>query len=87
MLSELAGNGWTMAESPLERDEQSVVARVEGKPIKAGFLTERVSDSKDELHVKYRTGQYDLEVKVDFAAGRGQIRVEEAEGYDHTSED
>lgn len=86
MLSELAGNGWTMAEPPLERDGESVVARVEGQPIKAGFLTERIKDSKDEFHVKYRTGQYDLEVKVDFASARGQIRVEEADGYDHTEE-
>lgn len=86
MLSELAGNGWTLAEPPLQRDEESVVARVEGEPIKSGFLTERVKDSEDEFHVKYRTGQYDLEVKVDFASGYGQIRVEEAEGYDHTEE-
>lgn len=82
MLAELAGNGWTLAEPPLKRDEESVVARVEGEPIKSGFLTERIEDTEDRLHVKYRTGQYDLEVKVDFASGHGQIRVEEAEGYE-----
>jgi hypothetical protein len=84
MLSELAGDGWTMAEPPLERDGESVVARVDGKPIKAGFLTERIKDTRDKFHVKYRSGQYDLEVKVDFVSGHGQIRVEQADGYNHT---
>lgn len=82
MLSELEGDGWTLAEPPLERDGETVVARVEGQPIKAGFLTERVTDSDDRLHVKYRTGKYDLEVKVDFVSGHGQVRVEEAPGYE-----
>lgn len=83
MLSELSGGGWTIAEPPLRRDGESVVARVQGEPIKAGFLTERIKDSDDMFHVKYRTGQYDLEVKVDFASGHGQVRVEEADGYDN----
>ena len=82
MLSELAGSGWRMAEPPHPVDSESVVARVEGEPIKAGFLTERVEDNEEMLHVKYRTGQYDLEVKVDFLSGNGSIRVEEAEGYE-----
>lgn len=82
MLSELSGTGWTMAEPPLERDSESVVARVNGHPIKAGFLIDRIEESDNEFHVKYRTGKYNLEVKVDFVAARGQIKVEEAEGYD-----
>lgn len=81
MLSELAGQGWTLAEPPRESDEESVVARVKNEPIRSGFLTERVEDTEDSLHVKYRTGRYDLEVKVDFVSGHGQVRVEEAPGY------
>lgn len=81
MLSKLVGRGWTIAEPPLKRDGESVVARVNGNPIKAGFLIERLSDDEDQFHVKYRTGKYNLEVNVDFIAGHGRIRVEEAEGY------
>lgn len=81
MLSELAGRGWLMVEPPLDRDGESVVARYNGQPIKAGFLMERVEDSEQCTHLAYRSGRYDLEVKVDFEIGRGQVRVEEAEGY------
>lgn len=82
MLSELSDSGWRAAEPPSMRDEDSVVARVEGEPIKAGFLTEKLRDDDEMLHVKYRTGQYDLELKLDLVSGHGQIRVEEAEGYE-----
>lgn len=82
MLAELSGEGWTRAEPPLRRDGENVVARIDGKKIKAGFLTERIEDSEDMFHVKYRTGKYDLEVKVDFVSGNGRVRVEEADGYD-----
>ena len=82
MLSKLAGQGWTLAEPPLESDEESVVARVKGEPIRSGFLTERVKDTENSLHVKYRTGRYDLELKVDAVSGHGQVKVEEAEGYE-----
>lgn len=82
MLSELAGTGWTLAKPPQPEDDENVVARVDGDPIRAGFLIERVTDADDKLHVKYRTGKYDLEVKLDLVSGHGQVRVEEAEGYD-----
>lgn len=82
MLSELVGRGWVMVEPPLEQDGESTVARLNGEPVKAGFLTERIEDSDDLVHMKYRSGKFDLEVKVDFDIGRGQVRVEEAEGYD-----
>lgn len=81
MLSELAGDGWTMVEPPRREDGESVVARYNGEPIKAGFLMERVKDSEDEIHFRYRSGQYDLDVKVDFEVGRGMVRVTEADGY------
>lgn len=82
MLSELAGDGWTLAEPPLDTDGESVVARVNGEPIKAGFLMEKIEDSADEFHAKYRSGRYDLYVKVDFVSGHGRVRVSEAPGYD-----
>lgn len=82
MLGELVGRGWVMVEPPLERDSESTVARFNGQPINAGFLMERVEDSDDLVHMRYRSGKYDLDVKVDFDIGRGQVKVEEAEGYD-----
>jgi len=87
MLSELVGNGWVLAEPPLRKDDEQVVARVDGEPIRAGFLTEKVEDSSDAFHAVYRTGQYDLEVKVDFMSGHGQVRVERADGYNETKDE
>lgn len=80
-LSDLVGRGWVSVEPPLDRDESSVVARYKGRPLKAGFMIEDKSDD-DELHVKYRSGRYDLEVKIDFEVVRGQAKVEEADGYE-----
>ena len=80
-LSELSGNGWVVVEPPARMDGESVVARYQGEPVKAGFLTERLKETESEIHFRYRSGQYDLDVKIDFDLGRGQIRVEEAEGY------
>lgn len=80
-LKDLCGEGWTLVEPPLARDDESVVARHDGEPIKSGFLIERFTDSDDEFHARYRSGQYDLDVKIDFRVGRGQVRVTEAEGY------
>lgn len=82
-LSDLVGRGWVSVEPPLQRDEDSVVARHNGRPIRAGFLMERVADNEHEAHFKYRSGRYDLEVKIDFEIARGQARVQEAEGYDN----
>lgn len=82
VLSELAGQGWVPVEPPLLEDEETVVARYDGKPVKAGFKMETVEDSPELFHAKYRSGSYDLEVKVDFDIGRGQVKAEEADGYD-----
>jgi len=81
-MSELAGRGWIVVEPPKPMDEESVVARHNGEAIKAGFLTEKVKDTKSEIHNRYRSGSFDLDVKVDFDLGRGQVKVERAEGYD-----
>jgi hypothetical protein len=80
-LKELCGEGWTLVEPPLPRDSESVVARHHGEPVKAGFLTESVADSKELFHARYRSGQYDLDLKIDFDIGRGQLKVERAPGY------
>lgn len=82
MLSELAGEGWQFVEPPERSDEASVVGRFEGEPIRAGVRTETVTDSESEIHYRYRSGQYDLDVKIDFDIGRGQVKVERAEGYE-----
>ena len=81
MLHELAGDGWTVVEPPLPTDDNSTVARFSSEPIKAGFSTERIEDSPEKFHAKYRSGKYDLELKIDFDIGRGQVRVEEVEAY------
>lgn len=82
MLSELVGDGWVIVDPPVSSDGASTVARYNGEPINAGFLTETIVDKEDQYHVKYRSGQYDLEVKIDFVIGRGQVKVERAEGYE-----
>ena len=81
MLQEIAGNGWTVIEPPAEKDEPSVVGRYNNQPIKAGILMEKLVDARDELHYRYRSGRYDLDVKIDFDIGRGMVRVERAAGY------
>lgn len=81
MLSELVGRGWVMVEPPTDEDGESTVARFNGEPIKSGFLLERIEDTADVIHTKYRSGKYDLEVKVDFEVGRGMVCVTEADGY------
>jgi hypothetical protein len=82
-LKEFCGEGWMLVEPPLRSDDESVVARRDGQPIKVGFLTERLKDSKDEFHARYRSGQYDITVNIDFEVGRGKVKVERADGYSH----
>lgn len=81
-LEELAGEGWVLVDPPARRDGESVIARHDGEPIKAGVLTDKIQDSEYEVHRKYRSGCYDVEIKVDFEIGRGRLHVERAEGYD-----
>jgi len=82
MLSDISGEGWTLVEPPEKMDEPSVIGRYEDQPIKAGILMEKIVDGSDELHYKYRSGKYDLDVRIDFEIGRGQVKVEEAPGYE-----
>lgn len=81
MLSELVNKGWVLVEPPYAADEQSVVARYDGEPIRAGFTIEE-EERDGESYFRFRSGKYDLELKVDFDVGRAQARVEEAEGYE-----
>lgn len=71
-----------MVEPPQEHDGESVIARYKGNPIRAGFLIDMLEDTQDSIHALYRSGRYDLEVRVDFDIGRGQVKVTRAEGYD-----
>lgn len=80
-LADLAGKGWTLVDPPLESDPAAVVARYNGHAIKAGFTMEE-SEENGVFYSKFRSGKYDLELKVDFDVGHGQVRVNEADGYD-----
>lgn len=82
MLSELVDRGWVMVDPPETTDAPSAVARHNGDQIKAGFKIDTIEDSESEMHTVYRSGKYDLEVKIDFDIGRGQVRVMEADGYE-----
>lgn len=82
MLKELDGDGWRVVEPPLESDDENVVARLDGEPIKAGFLMDIIEEDDTLFHAKYRSGQYNLEVRIEFTIGRGQVKVEEADGYE-----
>lgn len=82
MLGSLEGRGWVAAQPPLRTDGESVVARFDGEPVKAGFLMDVLTETESTFHAKYRSGKYDLEVKVDYNASMGYVRVNEADGYD-----
>jgi hypothetical protein len=82
MLSELEGRGWVVAEPPEPMDDESVIARVDGEKIRRGLRVETIEDRDDLIHERYRTGKFDLDVKVDFDIGRGQVKVERADGYE-----
>lgn len=82
MLGELVGEGWMMVDPPALGDGENVVARYDGTPIKTGFMMSKEADTEDMFHAIYRSGQYNLDVKVDFQIGRGQIKVTRADGYD-----
>jgi len=83
VLSEMMGSGWLMVEPPEEQDEPSVIARYKGKPIKAGFMKGIVQDNESVFHAVYRSGYYDIEAKIDFDIGRGQLKVTRADGYNY----
>lgn len=87
-LSELAElSGWHQLDPPAEDDwhDESVIGNWKGHPIRAGFETETVRDDDACLHKVYRTSKYDVHLKIE-SLGRnlaqGQIKVEEADGYD-----
>jgi hypothetical protein len=71
-----------MVEPPEPEDAGTVVGRYKGEPIKAGVMMEELQDSPDVSHLLFRSGQYNLEVKIDFGIGRGQVKVEKASGYE-----
>jgi len=88
-LKELAGRGWIQAEPPRFDDEESVVALVNGEPVRAGFeRTESpLEDTPSRIHRAFRSGRYDLEVRLETTsdmAMEGFVRVERADGYEKT---
>jgi len=83
LLNELAGAGWKNVQAPHSVDDESVIARWQGEPIKAGFETETVEESDAVFHKKFRTGCYDMELRLYSTphSASGEIKVEEADGY------
>jgi len=83
ILQDLCKKGWVAVNPPTDADEVSVICRYNGDPIKAGFESERIEDSSERLHTKYRTGMYDVELKIESTGGSalGQLHVERADGY------
>lgn len=82
MIDKLTGNGWAFVEPPEQTDEASVLARYQGEPIKGGVLIEQIEDEPYLIHSRYRTGPYNVEIKVDFEIGRGQARIEKVDSYE-----
>lgn len=80
-LKTLEGKGWMIVEPPREDDPSNVIARYDGEPIRAGLLRERITDTDEMFEACYRSGPFDVRIKVDFSIGVGQIRVDRAEGY------
>lgn len=92
-LKALEGKGWVKAEPPGLESEPSVIAEVDGEEIKAGFERKDspIEESKTCIHRKFRTGCYDVEVKITSGDGEvvmeGYIKVDRAEGYEQDSDD
>lgn len=80
-LAELSGKGWVLAEPPKVDDSENIVARYRGTEIGAGFKLDE-SLNRSEEYMKFRSGEYDVEVKFHFDVCRAELRVTEAEGYD-----
>ena len=83
LLNELAGAGWRAVQPPHSVDDENVIARWKGEPIKAGFETKTVEESESVFHKKFRTGCYDMELRLYSTPhlASGEIKVEEADGY------
>jgi len=82
-LSELVGRDWVPVDPPKRADTDSTIARYDGEPIKVGFLIDRIEDTSDVFHSCYRSGKYDVQIKIDFDIGRGMINVTQAQGYEN----
>lgn len=89
VLKQLAGRGWQRLDPTTEEQEMSderIIGNYKGQPITVGFQIEEVDFEQGEhLHEIYRTGRYDVHLKIETLGGsmaQGQVKVEEADGYD-----
>jgi hypothetical protein len=88
-LQELCGKGWEPLDPSTNEQELSdkrVIGNYKGETITVGFRIEEVAYEEGELlHEVYRTGQYDVHLKIESLSqdmAEGQIKVERADGYD-----
>ena len=81
MIKDLSGKGWFQVAPPRSSDDENVIARYDGEPINSGFLIDKYTDTMEMFHGLYRSGRYDIELKVDFDIGRARMQIEEADGY------
>lgn len=89
VLKELEGLGWQPLDPSTDEQELSekrVIGNYKGEPITVGFRIEEVEFEQGEcLHEVYRTGRYDVHLKIETLGeglAQGQVKVEEADGYD-----
>jgi len=92
VLKQLDGKGWQPLDPTSESQEVSekrVIGNYKGQPVTVGFRIEEVDYEQDErLHEIYRTGRYNVHLKIESLGGglaQGQIKVEQADGYEQNA--
>lgn len=85
VLNEIAGDGWVEADPPSLDADSSVVAVVDGEPVKMGTTATTIREDKSCVHRRFRTGPYDVDVKIESADGQialaGHVKVEYVDDY------
>jgi len=88
-LADLEGNGWYDADPPPLDADMGVVGVVEGfqvrVPPRFELSESPITETEDKIHRRFRTGKYNVDLRLHIAAdmvSQGEIKVEEAEGYD-----
>lgn len=80
-LDELTGRGWLEAQPPSLDSPESVIAVVEGEEITGPrHFGKTISDTGTEIHKRYTTGPYRVELKMQLPDGEipteTKVRIE-----------